>query len=69
MPAGVGRGDGFRAGALFYVGVPDVEQALAHAERLGGRRLLGPVLNAAGGVVVGHLADPAGNRIGVAAAA
>jgi len=69
VPAGVGGGDGFRAGALFYVGVPDVEQALAHAERLGGRRLLGPVLNAAGGVVVGHLADPAGNRIGVAAPA
>jgi predicted enzyme related to lactoylglutathione lyase len=69
VPAGIGGGDGFAAGVLFYVGVPDVERALAEAERLGGRRLLGPVVNTGGGVVVGHLADPAGNRVGVAAPA
>jgi predicted enzyme related to lactoylglutathione lyase len=69
VPAGIGGGGGFGAGAIFYVGVPDVERALAEAERLGGRRLLGPVVNPAGGVVVGHLLDPAGNRVGVAAAA
>jgi hypothetical protein len=69
VPVGIGGGAGFPAGAVFYVGVPDVERALADAERLGGRRLLGPVVNAAGGVVVGHLADPAGTRIGVAAPA
>jgi predicted enzyme related to lactoylglutathione lyase len=69
VPAGIGGGATFPAGVTFYVGVPDVEQALAAAERFGGRRVLGPVVNPAGGVVVGHLLDPAGNRIGVAAAA
>jgi predicted enzyme related to lactoylglutathione lyase len=67
VPAGIGGGPDFAPGVVFYVGVSDVELALAEAERLGGRRLLGPAVNAAGGVVVGHLADPAGNRVGVAA--
>jgi predicted enzyme related to lactoylglutathione lyase len=69
VPAGIGGGPMFAPRAMFYVGVEDVEEALAAAVRLGGRRLLGPVLNAAGGVVVGHLEDPAGNVLGVAAPA
>ncbi len=69
VPAGIGGGTGFAARAMFYVGVPDVEEALAEAVRLGGERILGPALNAQGGVIVGHVRDPAGNVIGLAAPA
>jgi predicted enzyme related to lactoylglutathione lyase len=34
IPGGVGGGPGYPAHAIFYVGVPDVEAALAEAERL-----------------------------------
>jgi predicted enzyme related to lactoylglutathione lyase len=66
IPGGVGGGHGFRSHAIFYVGVPDVEAALQKAEGLGGKRVLGPARNEAGGVVVGHFSDPAGNLVGVA---
>ena len=66
IPGGVGGGQGFRNHAMFYVGVPDVEAALQKAERLGGKRVLGPARNEGGGVVVGHFTDPAGNLIGIA---
>lgn len=66
IPGGVGGGAGFDAHAVFYVGVPDVEGALAEAERLGGKRVMGPAINKNGGVVVGHFTDPEGNLIGVA---
>jgi predicted enzyme related to lactoylglutathione lyase len=46
--------------------VSDVEAALAEAERLGGKRIMGPAINTGGGVVVGHFTDPEGNLIGVA---
>jgi predicted enzyme related to lactoylglutathione lyase len=68
VPSGIGGGPSFAPLAMFYVGVTDVESALAEAERLGGRRLLGPAVNP-GGVVVGHFSDPAGNVVGVAAPA
>jgi uncharacterized protein len=66
IPGGVGGGPTHEPHAVFYVGVPDVGAALARAEQLGGTRAMGPELNAAGGVVVGHLRDPEGNLIGVA---
>ncbi|WP_198412176.1 VOC family protein [Mycetocola zhujimingii] len=44
----------------------DVEEALAHAERLGGTRVLGPAQNPSGALAVGHFADPEGNLMGVA---
>jgi predicted enzyme related to lactoylglutathione lyase len=65
IPGGVGGGAGYPNRALFYVGVPDVEAALQHAERLGGTRQLGPA-TAPTGLVVGHFTDPQGNLIGVA---
>ena len=68
IPGGVGGGAGYPGHALFYVGVPEVEEALRKAESLGGRRLMGPV-RAPSGLVVGHFADPEGNLIGVAGAA
>jgi hypothetical protein len=66
IPGGVGGGAGYAPAQIFYVAVPDVEAALQHAESLGGSRLLGPV-EASTGLVVGHFADPEGNRIGLAA--
>ncbi len=62
---GVGGGEGFEPRALFYVGVEDVEAALAAAERLGGKRVLGPD-GEAGKLVIGRFTDPEGNLIGVA---
>ena len=62
---GVGGGAGFAPRVLFYVAVPSVAAALAQAERLGGRRLLGPE-PAGGDFTVGRFADPEGNVIGVA---
>ncbi len=66
IPGGIGGGPGYRGYVLFYVGVPDVEAALRRAEALGGKRVLGPVKNPAGHVVVGHFTDPEGHLIGVA---
>jgi len=65
---GVAGGPGFGPRVLFYVGVPDVEAALAKAERLGGKRLMGPEPTGSE-FVVGHFADPEGNIVGVAGGA
>jgi predicted enzyme related to lactoylglutathione lyase len=62
---GIGGGEGHGRRVLFYVAVPDVEAALREAERLGGKRLLGPE-PASGGFTVGQFADPEGNVVGVA---
>jgi predicted enzyme related to lactoylglutathione lyase len=65
IPGGVGGGAGYETHAVFYVAVPDVEDALAKAESLGGKRLMGPE-RAPSGLVVGHFTDPEGNLVGVA---
>jgi hypothetical protein len=65
IPGGVGGGAEYESHAVFYVAVPDVEAALAKAERLGGKRLMGPE-RAPSGLVVGHFTDPEGNLVGVA---
>jgi uncharacterized protein len=62
---GVGGGPGHESRVLFYVGVPDVESALQKAERLGGKRLLGPEPKS-GDFAVGRFIDPEGNVVGVA---
>jgi predicted enzyme related to lactoylglutathione lyase len=62
---GVGGGEGYEPRVLFYVSVPSVEEALATAERLGGKLVMGPE-GEAGTIVVGQFADPEGNLIGVA---
>lgn len=62
---GVCGGPGRRPRAMFYVGVDDVEGALADAERLGGRRVMGPATSPSG-LVVGHFEDLEGNLVGVA---
>ncbi|HYO47695.1 MAG TPA: VOC family protein [Gemmatimonadota bacterium] len=70
-PEGIGIGGGVAGGpegyaghVTFYVGVPDVEAALAKAESLGGTRVMGPdeVME---GLVIGQFQDPEGHVIGV----
>ena len=70
-PDGVGIGGGIGAApegydghATFYVGVSDVEAALARAESLGGSRMMGPA-KPMEGVVIGLFVDPEGNTVGV----
>jgi predicted enzyme related to lactoylglutathione lyase len=62
---GVGGGDGFEGRVVFYVGVSNVEAALERAERLGGKRKMGPE-GTPGTLVVGQFTDPEGNLVGVA---
>jgi predicted enzyme related to lactoylglutathione lyase len=66
IPGGVGGGTGFPSHAIFYVGVDDVEAALAHAKNLGGTPVLGPEQNPSGKLVVAQFRDPEGNLIGLA---
>ena len=68
---GIGGGIGQMPDAMdmpgpltFYVQVPDVEDWLVKAERLGGTRLMGP-MEVMGGLVVGMFADPEGHPVGV----
>ena len=65
---GVGGGEGYEGRVLFYVSVPDVEAALRQAEKLGGKRQMGPE-GTPGTIVVGQFTDPQGNLIGVAGVA
>jgi uncharacterized protein len=64
---GVGGGPTHDSHALFYVGVPDVQDALERAEQLGGTRVMGPQ-SSPQGLVVAQFTDPAGNLIGLASA-
>lgn len=48
-----------------YVAVPDIEEALARAESLGGTRIMGPV-TVMERVEIGMFTDPEGNMIGLA---
>jgi len=63
---GVAQGpDGYEGHVTFYVGVPDVEAALAKAESLGGTRVMGPETLMDGAMVLGHFTDPEGHLIGL----
>ncbi len=57
---------GYQGRVLFYVGVSDVEAALAKAESLGGKRVMGPERAQGTDLVVGHFTDPEGQLVGVA---
>ncbi len=70
-PEGIGIGGGIGVGppgydghVMFYIGVEDVEAALAKAESLGGKRVMGPekIMDQ---VELGHFTDPEGHLIGV----
>ena len=64
---GIGGGERYDRHTVFYVGVPDIEEALKKAEDLGGKRQMGPVTSP-NGLVIGHFTDPEGNLIGLASA-
>jgi uncharacterized protein len=66
---GIGGGiaggpEGYAGHVTFYVGVPDVEAALAQAESLGGTRLMGPD-KISDELEIGQFADPEGHVIGL----
>jgi uncharacterized protein len=62
---GIGRaGDDIEGHVTFYVGVDDLEAALAKAESLGGKRLTEPMDIPTGQIA--HFADPEGHVIGLA---
>ncbi len=59
-----GAPEGYEGHVTFYVEVPDVEAALAKAESLGGKRLMGPdkVME---DLEIGQFGDPEGHVIGL----
>ena len=64
---GIGGGigaapEGSQGHVTFYIDVPDVEAALASAERLGGSRMMGPE-TVMEGVEIGLFNDPEGHLI------
>jgi predicted enzyme related to lactoylglutathione lyase len=66
---GIGGGvaggpDGYEGHVTFYVAVPDVEEALAKAESLGGTRIFGPE-EIMEGLVLGQFKDPEDHVIGL----
>jgi predicted enzyme related to lactoylglutathione lyase len=62
---GVGQGpEGYDGHVTFYVEVPDVESALAQAERLGGTRVMGPE-SPMEGLELGLFTDPEGHLVGL----
>lgn len=61
---GVAGYDSVPNSVTFYVEVPDVEAALAQAESLGGKRLMGPS-EVMTGTVIGIFSDPEEHVIGV----
>ena len=70
-PDGIGIGggisggpDGYDGHVTFYVEVPDVEEALARAESLGGTRTMGPE-QPMEGVEIGIFSDPEGHMVGI----
>jgi predicted enzyme related to lactoylglutathione lyase len=64
IPGGIGPVQGGTDLVTFFIGVDDVDEALAQAERLGGR-VVQPATKVPG-VTFGLLADPAGHVVGVA---
>src|SRR3954468_78862 len=68
--AGIGGGvaagpEGYDGHVMFYIEVPDVEEALAKAESLGGTRIMGPDEVPGMGIILGHFNDPEGHLIGL----
>ncbi len=59
-----GAPPGYTNHITFYVQVPDVEETLQAAERLGGTRIMGPE-TVMPDITIGLFDDPDGNRVGV----
>jgi predicted enzyme related to lactoylglutathione lyase len=67
--ASIGSSPDYAGHVTFYVEVPDVEAALAKAERLGGTRLFGPDAVPGTELEIGQFTDPEGHMIGLTKAA
>ena len=65
---GPSRAEGYEGHVTVYVEVPEVEAALAQAERLRGTRMLGPY-EVMEGVEIATLSDPEGHLIGLVSSA
>lgn len=65
IPGGVGGVPGDAGHVTFYVEVPDIDAAVAKAESLGGKRLMGPDEVPGAGIVIAHIGDPEGHRVGL----
>jgi uncharacterized protein len=62
---GIGQApEGYPGHVTFYIEVPDIEAALAKAERLGGSRVMGPD-KVTEEIEIGLFTDPEGHAIGV----
>ena len=62
---GIGQApEGYPGHVTFYIEVPDIEAALAKAERLGGSRMMGPD-KVTEEIEIGLFTDPEGHAIGV----
>jgi uncharacterized protein len=59
-----GSPEGVPGHLTFYVEVPDVEAALAQAEKLGGTRVMGPS-EVQPGIELGRFSDPEGHLVGL----
>ena len=64
LPAGIGPVQGGTALVTFYVGVADIDAAIADAKRLGGRVVEEPTK--VPGVTFALIADPVGQVVGLA---
>lgn len=70
-PEGIGIGggimgmEGSEGYQTFYVAVEDCEAALAKAEELGGKRMMGPDEVPGQGIKIGQFADPEGHVVGL----
>ena len=63
---GIGTGpEGYEGHVTFYVEVDDVEAALAQAEDLGGKRVMGPMTMDEPPLTLGQFTDPEGHVIGL----
>jgi predicted enzyme related to lactoylglutathione lyase len=64
IPGGIGEApNGHPGHVTFYVQVDDIEGSLSKAERLGGKRLMGPMDIPSGQIAL--FADPEGHEIGL----
>ena len=64
LPGGISPLQGGDPLVTFYVGVPDIESAVAEAKRLGGKVIQDPFQ--VPGVAFALIADPAGSVVGLA---
>ncbi len=71
LPDGTGIGggvgpapEGYSGHVTFYVQVPDAEAAMAQAEKLGGKRMMGPD-EVMPGLTIAQFTDPEGHVIGL----